>query len=175
MKTMKTPEQWYQCMDAGIAAVRRPYEIRRFRRRGLPRITLYHLPSFQDCVGWTVYQLPHKEGHLLQSITWRQSVDGKRMEDLMCGRTPSTSAEPTLTETTNPLDSIWFEHQLTALSSIRISLHTNRPLGLDGETFGVHARNEFDVEWWCHGPPEWADLVQWAHKCIKYFCQSTVV
>ena len=62
-------------------------------------------------------------------------------------------------------------HQIAALASIRIPLHTKRPIGLDGESFGVHAGNEFAVEWWCDGPPEWKDLINWTRGCFEYFRQ----
>jgi len=170
---MRTPKEWYQCMDAGTAAVRRPYRLAQFRQQGFPRITLYHIPSFQDCTGWTVYQLPRSKDYLLQTVKWHQAADGQRIEELMQGQVASTSAEPTLTEATTPLDAAWFERQLAALSSIRVPLHTNRPTGLDGESFGIHVWNEFEVEWWCEGPSEWRDLVRWAHDCIHHFQQST--
>jgi len=53
-KVYETPKEWYQCMDAGSAAVRRPYKLRQFRHPGIPRITLYHIPSFTDATGWTI-------------------------------------------------------------------------------------------------------------------------
>lgn len=154
VKAMTIPKEWYQWMDAGTTAVRRPYEPRRFRRQGIPRITLYHIPSFQDCTGWTVYQLPCGKDYLLQAVTWHQTSDGQRIKELMRGQVANVSAEPTMTEATATLSTAWFERQFAALSSIPIPLHTNRSLGLDGESFGIHAQNEFEVEWWCKGPSE---------------------
>ena len=102
--TLKTPQQWYQCLEAGSAAVRRPQEVRRFERIiGVPRLTLYHLPSFVDCTGWTLYHLPRENRYLLQRVVWRQQEDSKRIEDLMLGRVFTASAEPPLEGTTTPL------------------------------------------------------------------------
>ena len=173
MKTMTTPKAWYQCLDAGTAAVRRPYELRQFPQQGTPRITLYYIPSFQDATGWTVYYRPRTGEYLLQAVTWHQAADGRRIEELMVGKVASASAEPTLTEATAALDPAWFERQFAALSSIRIPLHTSRPIGLDGENFGIHVWNEFEVEWWCEGPSEWSELIRWAQECIEHFRQST--
>lgn len=167
-RTLKTPKQWHQCLEAGTAAVRRPHEVRRFERRiGLPHLTLYHLPSFVDCTGWTIYHLPRENSYLLQTVVWRQQEDGKRMEDLMLGRVLTASAEPTLEETTTPLDPVWCERQLAALSTIRLPLLTKRPIGLDGENYGVHVPGQFDLEWWCEGPNEWAELIAWMHQCME--------
>lgn len=159
-------------MDAGTAAVRRPYALPQFRRPGLPRITIYHIPSFEDCTGWTVYQVHRSKDYVLQSVTWRQPVDSRRIEDLMLGRVTGVSPAPTLEEASCVLDATWFESQFTAFTSIRIPLHTNRPIGLDGESFGVHAPGEFEVEWWCEGPPEWKELIQWTNDCINHFRQA---
>ena len=161
-------------MDAGTAAVRRPYELRQLRQQGIPRITIFHIPSFQDCTGWTVYLLRGGKDYRLQRVTWQQTADSQRIGEFMRGQSVSLSSEPTLAADSRPLDASWFERQFTALMTIRIPLHTNRPIGLDGESFGVHARNEFEVEWWCDGPTEWRDLIKSTNECIEYFQQSTV-
>ena len=173
-KVMSVPKEWYQCMDAGTAAIRRPYQVRRFCQPGIPRVSIFHIPSFADCTGWTVYLLPRGGGYRLQTVVWHQPADGKRMEDLMQGRVTAAAAEPTLEEVCGALDPVWFERQLSLLGEIYVPLHTNRPIGLDGESFGVHCRSEFEVEWWCEGPPEWAALVAWTHECIGYFQRAAV-
>lgn len=172
VKTTTEPIEWYQCSYVGTRAVRRPYELLRFQRHGTPRITLYHIPSFQDCAGWTVYY--RGKDYLLQTVIWHQTTDVQRIKKLMLGQVANVSAEPTITEATATLDTAWFERQFATLSFIRIPIHVNRRLGLDGETFGIHVQNEFEVEWWCKGPSEWSDLVRWAHECIDHFRQSTV-
>ena len=172
-RIMESPQEWYQCAKAGSAAVRRTYELPQFHRRGLPRLSVYHLPSFQDCYGWTVYQLRGEADYKLQTVIWRQSADGQRMEDLMSGRITHTAPEPTLEEFIAGIEAEWFKKQLAALSEIRIPLVVNRPIGCDGESFGVHVQHQFDVEWWCDGPPEWASLANWTYDCIKTFRQSS--
>ena len=146
--TLTTPSQWYQCLEAGTIAVRRPHEVSRFKHRiGLPLLTLYHLPSFVDCTGWTIYHLPRDKGYLLQTVVWRQRDDGQRMDDLMHGRIITASGEPTLEEMTKPLDPAWCERQLATLSAIWLPLHTGRAIGLDGVSYGVHVPGQFELEW----------------------------
>jgi hypothetical protein len=166
-KVLITPKVWYQCMDAGTAAVRRPSELRQFRRDGWPKLTVYHIPSFEDCFGWTIFRTRGKAEYTLQTIIWRQMADGQRMQDLMHGRATSAAPEPTLEERISFLQAERFDQHFAALSGIRIPLLVRQPEGLDGETFGVSVPREFGVEWWCHGPPEWADLARWTHDCIK--------
>jgi hypothetical protein len=168
-KQLTTPQEWYDCVEAGAAAMRRPYALRQFRRTGIPRVTIYHLPAHEDCTAWTVYEVPGSRDYLLQTVIWRQAEDGRRMEDLMLGRGSNISPAPTLEETMRTLAANWFERQFRALASISLPLYAQRTVGLDGESFGVHIRSEFEVEWWCDGPPEWADLVRWTGECIDYF------
>jgi hypothetical protein len=171
-KVLETPQEWYQCMDAGTAAVRRPYAL---RQQGIPRLSLYHIPSFKDCYGWTIYQMRGGSDYKLQTVIWRQHADIQRMQDLMVGRvTRVTAVVPTLEESVTDVDSQWFERRLTALAMIRIPLVTKRPIGCDGETFGVHIGSQFEVEWWCDGPPEWTELERWTYDCIEIFRQKTV-
>ena len=92
----------------------------------------------------------------------------------MRGQVSGTSAEPTLEGMCVALDSAWFERQFSVLGEICVPLHTHRPIGLDGESFGVHCRGEFDVEWWCEGPPEWAALVAGTHEGIGYLQRAAV-
>jgi|ERR1700677_2443754 len=169
-----TPKEWYRCMDAGITAVRRPYLLPMSRNEGFQRITIYHIPSFFDCTGWTVYELPVSKSYVLQSVTWRQYADSKRIEDFEVGRVSSDAAsQPTLVGATKPLDASWFQAQLSKLASMRVPLVCKGHLMCiaDGESFGVHAQQEFDVEWQCDGPEEWGDLVRWTHECIDHFRQ----
>ena len=169
IKAYETPKEWYQCIDAGTAAVRRPYALRQFRHPGIPRITFYHIPSFTDATGWTIYLKPRREGCGLQTVTWHQQADGDRMQNLMRGESAVETAEPTLTETFEAIDSDWVESRISELAKIVVPLHTNRPMGLDGESFGIHMRGEFQVEWWCDGPDEWRELISWAQGCIGRF------
>ena len=158
-------------MDSGIAAVRRPYDLRQFRHPGIPRLTIYHVPNFIDATGWVIYERPRSEGFGLQTVTWHQKKDGERIQNLMTGESLSESPEPTLTEDYFDIGSDWVRSQIAAMMEISIPLHTERPIGLDGESFGVHMRGEFDVEWWCDGPEAWRPLIDWTRECIAYLNQ----
>jgi hypothetical protein len=94
------------------------------------------------------------------------------MQNLMRGESAVESPDPTLTETYWAIDADWVDSQISELTKIAVPLHTNRPIGLDGESFGVHMRGEFQVEWWCEGPDEWQELISWAHGCIEHFSKS---
>ena len=168
-----TPKEWYRCMDAGIAAVRKPYESKLFPSRGLPLVTIYHIPSFDDAKGWTVYQMPKQTGHLLQILTWHQKDDGNRMESLMRGNSISETSEPTLSELTFDLDSTWVTDKLLELSKISIPLETTQSIGIDGETYGVHIRHKFDLEWWSRGSENWKELLAWAQSCVFKFSKMS--
>jgi len=91
------------------------------------------------------------------------------MQNLMRGESVVESPQPTLTERYEAIDPDWVDSRISELSKIAIPLHTNRPMGLDGESFGVHMRGEFQVEWWCEGPDEWRKMVSWARRCIDHF------
>jgi hypothetical protein len=165
----QTPDEWYQCMSAGTCAVRRPTELRQFRRPGAPRLTIYHIPSFQDCYGWTVYQMRGERHYKLQTVIWRQHADGQRIQDLRTGRIMHATAEPTLDESIADIDAQQFEERMATLATIRIPLVIKRPVGCDGESFGVRIEREFELEWWCNGPAEWAELERWTYDCIEMF------
>ena len=146
-KILETPRVWYHCLEAGTAAVRRPYELRQFRQHGLPKLTVYHIPSFQDCSGWTVYPAHDDSAYKLQTIIWRQVADGQRMQELMHGRVATASPEPTLVESISHIQAQRFNQHLAALAGIRIPLLAKRQIGCDGESFGVSVQREFEVEW----------------------------
>lgn len=95
------------------------------------------------------------------------------MEDLMTGRISHAAAKPTVEESLTDIDGQWIAQRLVALAEIRIPLVSSHGMGLDGETFGVHVPNQFDVEWWCKGPPEWNALAQWTYACIDTFRQRS--
>lgn len=161
-KVQQTPDEWYQCLHAGAAAIRRPYDLPQFRHIGLPSLVVYHLPSFQDCYGWCVSRA--RGTCRLHTVVWRQPADSQRQP---------VSATPTLEESRTDLDGEWFEQQLAALSAIHIPLVTERMIGCDGESFGVHVPHSFEVEWWWKGPAEWAELTRWTYGCIDYFRKTT--
>jgi hypothetical protein len=164
-----TPREWYLCMDAGIATIKHPYKTRRFPARGLPVITIYHISSFEDCTGWSVYTRGAGKGCLVQKVCWRQRLDGERIRELMQGKVSSVSPAPTVDEATSSLDAGWLEKQLAALNSLRIPLYARGPEGADGESFGVLTTHGIAIEWWCEGPEEWAELIRWTEDCIGYF------
>jgi hypothetical protein len=172
-EALETPKEWYQCLEAGTAAVRRPHELRQFGRHDWPKLTVYHIPSSADCFGWTVYQARGATKHTLRTVIWRQLADGQRMQDLMHGRTTNAWAEPTLEAQVSFLEARRFDEHLAGLGAIRIPLFARRRVGCGGEIFGVSVPREFEVEWWCDGPPEWVDLARWTHGCIKMFRDAT--
>jgi hypothetical protein len=174
-KVLETPKEWGRCLEAGAAAIRRPYELRQFARHGLPKLTVYHIPSFQDSIAWTIYRARGDVEYTLQTVIWRQVADGKRMEELMHGRIATASAEPTLLERISLVPTYMIDQQFAALAAIRIPLLANSSIGCDGEFFGISVRREFELEWWCDGPPEWGDLVKWTHECIQIFREATLV
>lgn len=174
MKYYETPNVWHQCLEAGAIAMRRPYALRQFRRPGFPRITLFHIPSFADATGWTIYSNPREGGYGLQTVTWHQRADRERMQRLMTGESAAESAEPTLRETFEAIDPGWVESQIAELSKIVVPLHAKHSVGMDGESFGIRMRGKFQVEWWCEGPEEWRELVAWAHGCLDHFREAKV-
>jgi hypothetical protein len=182
MATNRTPDEWYECLSQGTAAVRRTYEIPEFRRRGIPRLSVYHIPSFTDCFGWTIYEIPgravpvevvtttkRKGEYKLQTVKWRQSADAEKFKQHMAGALVGSSrlATPTMEESFSDIDSEWVEREIANLAQIRIPLITRAPFGCDGVSYGVHVRGLFDLEWWCDGPSEWKELAIWTHRWIE--------
>src|SRR5215510_14442214 len=126
-KMLKTPKEWYQCIEAGTAAVRGLSELRQFGRHGWPKLTVYHIPSFEDCFGWTVFRTRGKADYTLQTVIWRQMADGQRMQDLMHGRVTRATPEPMLEERISLLQAQLFDQHLAALSAVRIPLLVRQP------------------------------------------------
>lgn len=168
-KIHETPREWYECMHLGTDAVRRPYALRQFPHRGWPRVSVFHLPSFNDCYGWTVYESRDEPQVTLQTIVWRQTSDGARIHEVLMGRAKSVSAEPTLEETLSSIDAVWLERKMHDLAKIRIPLIIECDFGLDGETYGLCVPGRFELEWWVDAPREWEDLARWTYDCIDAF------
>ncbi|MDZ4286734.1 MAG: hypothetical protein U0984_02185 [Prosthecobacter sp.] len=163
MQTMMLSDPLYQCIQSGGIAIRRPDLVNLFSRDGMLKFRIYHVPSFTDCTSWNVYQ---EDDRLeLQMIIWRQSKDRERLTDVLVKPSPI----PTFEEFIFPLDAGWVKEQLKELADIPIPLNVSGPMGLDGESFGVHVPDRLDVEWWCDGPDEWSELISWAQKCISHF------
>jgi hypothetical protein len=164
----QTPKEWYSCLEAGAAAIRRPYNVGRLPRRGLPCVVVYHLPSFIDCCAWSL--VPKRASFNLQRLIWRQSVDARRLSDPLEGVRLGILPEPTLEEHFEPADSAWCTSQLHKLASIRCRPFVPEgSIGLDGEMFGVHIPHQVDLEWWCSGPSDWRELISWTHEFIAHF------
>ena len=160
---------WGQCLFAGISVVRGTREVQKFKPPGVPRLTIFHIPSFYDATGWTICEKFREENFKLQTVIWRQDFDSQRIQDHMLGKSTYESPEPTVDEHSVDLESTWVKNKLSQLAEITIPLHVKRPLGLDGESWGIRVPGEFDVEWWGEGPDEWAELIKWTHSCIEYF------
>ena len=165
-KVLQTPREWYECLEAGCAAVRRPFALSQFQRPGVPRLSVFHIPSFVDATGWTIYYLPREKSYKLQTVIWRQQADGRRMEDVMHGRVLRVSPEPTLEERYSDFSRDSAEQMIATLGRITIPLLARQNIGCDGESFGVRVEHNFEVEWWCDGPKEWAELTRWARDSI---------
>jgi hypothetical protein len=183
MPVNSTPVEWYECLSRGTAAVRHTYDLSEFRRNGIVQLSVFHIRSFSDCFGWTVYRIPEpvkaveierpeqrKYQYKLQSVVWRQAEDLERLQQHTRGKlVPSAGlATPTLEENFCDFDAERFERELNSLARIRIPLTLNRPIGCDGESYGVHVRDHFDLEWWCEGPQEWRELVLWTNRWIEF-------
>ena len=174
----ETPQGWCRCLESGTAAVQRPYELQQFGPHGVPVLTVYHIPSFLDCFGWTVYQKHGKPDYKLQTIIWKQIADGERIQNFISGRAIiklSEVAEPTLLESISCIEAKRFDQHIAALNHIKIPLDANRSIGLDGEIFGVRLHGQFELEWWENGPTEWANLVGWTNECIGMFREAMTV
>jgi len=167
----QTHKEWYSCLEAGTAAIRRPYNIDRLPRRGLPCVVVYHLPSFIDCCAWSLFR--KRDSFSLQTVIWRQSVDARRLSDPLEGVRLGILPAPTLEEHFEPVDSTWCTSQLQKLASIRCSpFIPEGSIGIDGEMFGVHIPYKVDLEWWCSGPADWGELISWTHEFIAQFRRS---
>lgn len=136
----------------------------------MPCVVVYHLPSFIDCSAWSLFRRRHAFN--LQTVTWRQSVDARRLSDPSEGLRLGILPVPTLEERFEPADSAWCNAQLQELAKIRLSpFLPEGSSGLDGETFGVHIPYKADIEWWCSGPEDWRELVSWANEFIAQVAQ----
>jgi hypothetical protein len=163
-----TPEAWYQCMDRALHAIRHPYRSRDLRHRGQVCLHLYHIPSFANCAGCTVYDL--NGTYEVKIVVWEQPADGRRIAD----EGNSASPEPTLTTSVFPLDAAWWEARMDALSAIHVPLLAAQEYGMDGEYTGINLFDAvgvgtFAVEWWAAGPDEWAELADWADEVLDVF------
>ena len=63
--------------------------------------------------------------------------------------------------------------RLDSLSNLRLRpFIQNRPWGLDGESWGLELfgfGGMSRLQWWCEGPQEWRDLVDWTESSIRKF------
>lgn len=162
---LQEPKEWSACLEAGTTAIRRPYEIAQFPRRGVPCLVVYHLPIFTDCCAWSLFR--KKDSFSLQTVIWRRSVDARRHFDPLEGVRLGISPAPILEERFEPTDSAWCISQLQELVTIHLSPFVpDGGIRLDGETFGVHIPGQIDLEWWCSGPAEWHELISWTNGFI---------
>ena len=141
--------------------MRRPYEVPETRRRGIPEMVIYHIPSFDPAHSWSVYRAG--KSTTLHTIRWEQGADGRRISGAKPGMTPPSPA-PTLVQTTFEIDGDWWEGALSRFAGLRIPLAARRVACLDGETFGIDRPSEFALEWWCDGPIEWTDISRWTRE-----------
>lgn len=146
--------------------MRRPYEAPEIRKRGIPELVIYHVPSSDPAHSWSVYRAG--KSILLHTTRWDQGADARRISDAMRGMPPPSTA-PTLVESTCEMDGAWWEDALSRFAGFRISLATQRVVGLDGEIYGIHRPMQFELEWWCDGPIEWTDISRWTRECISRF------
>jgi len=131
-------------------------------------VVVYHLPSFTDCSAWSLFR--KKDSFHIQTITWRQSVDARRLSDPLEGVRLGILPAPTLEERFAPTDSAWCTSQLQKLAAIHLNPFV--PAGsicLDGESFGVHIPYKVDLEWCCSGPSDWQELISWTHEFVGRF------
>jgi hypothetical protein len=156
-------------MDKGCALVRRHPDHPSYRRPGLPKLTVFHIPSFVDATGWTVRELPRRAGYELQRVIWHQKADSDRIERLMRGEVIAHPDEPTMSSATATIDADFWTSRYEALRVIEIPLIPERPMGLDGESFGLRVSGHIDIEWWGDGPLQWATLNRWTLDAISYF------
>src|SRR5258708_33607521 len=111
--------EWSRCLEAGANAIRRPYDIARFPRKGLPRVVVYDLPSFRDCFAWSLFE--QRDSFHLQTIIWRQGLDAQRLSDPLEGVRFGLQPDPTLEERFEPTDSAWCKSQLQKLAAFRLN------------------------------------------------------
>lgn len=161
---------WIKCLGAGTRAVRFPSLRKESRGLGLPKITIFHIPSFEDCHGWTVYYKQREDSrYLLQDLIWRQSSDIERMEDARHRALKGISSEPTLEVRTAYLAAAWFWEQWRSLSQISIPIVVEPQYGLDGESYGINITYRLQLEWLNEPPSAWRELGTWVHNCIEVF------
>ena len=85
----------------------------------MPCVVVYHLPSFIDCYAWSLFR--RRGAFNLQTVTWRQSVDARRLSDPLEGLKFGILPAPTLEERFEPADSAWCNAQLQKLAKIHLS------------------------------------------------------
>jgi hypothetical protein len=185
-KVQGTSDEWHQCLEAGTRSIRRGFHDSKNRPIGLLRLGIYHLPSFQDCFCWTIYETkaelsvkiiddsepiqsrtePWVHEPVVHTLIWHQEADRQRIHDNLAGKNLRISGTPTFSELMTKVDSQWLAERLNTFSRIRLPLLIERAFGCDGEIFGVFVPEEFNLEWWCSGPPEWRDLAEWTTEMV---------
>lgn len=152
------------CLHDGTGIIRRPYD-KHIRRTGIPRLFVFYLPSFVDCYSWVVYEQPNGR-YYLQTVTWRQSTDYRRIERAVEAKSQSPLT-PTIEEKISELDGKWFEQKIATFPALERNVVGS--IGCNGKIWGISL--PIEVEWWCRPPDELWELGKWVHECVEKFRQ----
>jgi len=159
--------EWNKLERLAFAYLEEPHTIpkaQEFERRH-SRIRIWHYPAFDENRSWTIYQLGRPSDRVAQSVlrqvTWSREFDAQRLTLPMEGLKHGLHPQPTIEVRDRPLDTDEFKRRMASLEGISFNLFAARPVGLDGEGFGI-ATAHVKAEWWCEGPDTWKELAAWA-------------
>jgi hypothetical protein len=153
------------------------------RSKRNPAIRIWHYPSFEQHYSWTIYKPAPLEPlalYQLQEISWDRAQDYARMHNPLNGVrhalhfAPVPTINVRMTEiSSGELARDEIDTRIDSLSNLHLKpFIQDRPWGLDGEPWGVELfafGGMSRLEWWCEGPQEWRELVDWTASTIQKF------
>jgi hypothetical protein len=136
---------------------------------GWRRVLLLHEePAFDNHVARAVYTSADDRQVHVRRVTYDEAATCKQVENrvvFLPNQIPPIRL--VVADAPAPLDR-WTPISL-GLKQIRISpaAPDSRTVGLDGVTYSLETGDfmgSIQIEWWCDGPPEWLELVEWARQ-----------
>jgi hypothetical protein len=162
-------EEWHALERLAFAYLDKPHSIPKAQdlQHWQNLLRLWHYPSFTEHRAWSIYQQTKPSDRItktsLRQVTWNRQFDAERLFKPMEGLQHGLHPQPTIEVRDRPLDTDEFKRRVLALEDISFNLFAGRPLGIDGETFGIeYPFAGLKANWWCEGPGPWKDLTAWA-------------
>jgi hypothetical protein len=156
MEPREVPDEWYECLKNGGAALRSPHEQHAAPTVGSPDLVIWHAPSFYPCHSWAFFHERQAGETRVFHLIWRQDLDARSFSGLQT----SLSSRPTIEVSTVDFDPLSLMSFLETLQAFDLSLFPREvAIGLDGESFGLRVFHpELELSWWGDGPMRWQQL-----------------